>query len=708
MATLKSSPCEALFRITEVIFFDSIPSLNSSRPLNLEKSLLIRTPFTRMLGRLFNGATSPGEGQYPLEPPIVGHQYREDSYARKLLYGISDTENREESKTNFSILVIEEQGLRRDKVLFESNRGRKSFISDLGNYAFGCGVPINEGFDSVKLHLLPSDCVMISRVFPVGKSFQRGRQKCSHCDWNTKPVICHDPGARDSKVVRLAICVVISLNGNNLQQVVCDNWHELGNFVYEMQKSCIEKLHKMCVDKMDFPVFALQDDADLSQYPAKLVRLMSFLTRTPRILLGYATCNDYALLNWCHAIALWLEFKDGRGHQSTRFLSSLFSVLLPLRESLLHKPADKSQPITRVVVMSGNPMVSQKLMVILSGIFHNDTLFEDLAPREKKKEERPEMNSWPSQSTTTTLKKSGWAIPQAKSVAVTGGSPAKSSFGVRVQSQSSSYSSLQNLSSSFHGGFLDRLRSDASLKLTSPTPSASSAEMDEFPFPHYFTSSTQTYNTLGGSGYKLERLPKIRRKASYVEINDERVTSHFSREEKLHYSIEDGIVDVQDIPTSTKTTKRKPLLPLCGYIQQFVPQFALQVCPINLGLENKILCEMQNDCTDHNIQQPGQTVSTTIFISLRAKEVKLLRVKSGSTRPTSEVIYAPYRRLQNLDKKYVDSVTRILEEIAEEINKLISANNSQSSKGLLEVESKTISKTKVLTQKLLGEQMSVE
>ncbi|KAG7191353.1 uncharacterized protein KQ657_003525 [Scheffersomyces spartinae] len=83
--------------------------------------------------------------------------------------------------------------------------------------------------------------------------------------------------------------------------------------------------------------------------------------------------------------------------------------------------------------------------------------------------------------------------------------------------------------------------------------------------------------------------------------------------------------------------KKKPLLPVVAFADEFRPEFTIQSCPMSPKLENQILIAMKNDVLFYQTHCQFESVtSRTIFVSLRARELKVLEM-TGTTinNPTS-------------------------------------------------------------------------
>ncbi|CAK7892275.1 hypothetical protein CAAN3_01S09252 [[Candida] anglica] len=180
--------------------------------------------------------------------------------------------------------------------------------------------------------------------------------------------------------------------------------------------------------RIQFPSYVLQNEVDLNNQVLKLIKLIHYNANIPRLInsnnLMFKSLSpvtpiiNSTVYNWISEILNWLEFKDGKvgthglgnfynnssfqnspiqqnsysqnlnpitinndGGQSNTFLASLLALLIPLRDSLTSKPFDslvgggqtKRREISRVVIMTGNPMVAKKLIFLINGLIpdHN-------------------------------------------------------------------------------------------------------------------------------------------------------------------------------------------------------------------------------------------------------------------------------------------------------------------------------------------------
>ncbi|CUM66832.1 uncharacterized protein PRCAT00004516001 [Priceomyces carsonii] len=80
-------------------------------------------------------------------------------------------------------------------------------------------------------------------------------------------------------------------------------------------------------------------------------------------------------------------------------------------------------------------------------------------------------------------------------------------------------------------------------------------------------------------------------------------------------------------PQELPVFKRKPLAPSVAFSDEFRPEFLLQSCPINPKLENQVMNAMKNDLLFNLSSKKYDKISSkTIFISLRAREVKVIEM----------------------------------------------------------------------------------
>ncbi|KAG2736411.1 hypothetical protein G9P44_000501 [Scheffersomyces stipitis] len=243
---------------------------------------------------------------------------------------------------------------------------------------------------------------------------------------------CNENNNKNNFNSRFAISVVIPLESiNDINDVIFNNWEEISHFMVVMQKIVYKKLimhlnndsfydndNKLTScpylinKRIQFPSYMLQGE-DIGSQLFKLIKLIYYNANIPKIincnyLIKSAIKNEKSqynpmLLNWVLEILNWLEFKDGKNlgkynyaynssfHNNSHslqstdltalngtcnnntFLASLLALLIPYRKSLgirpyHHVPNSKNREITRVVIMTGNPVVAKKLIFIINGI----------------------------------------------------------------------------------------------------------------------------------------------------------------------------------------------------------------------------------------------------------------------------------------------------------------------------------------------------
>ncbi|QPG74353.1 hypothetical protein FOA43_001680 [Brettanomyces nanus] len=279
---------------------------------------------------------------------------------------------------------------------------------------------------------MPSS-VLITRLFsldPTFESIKRSTPSVSTStnnskadDWKPSPSVKF-PGspAHENMSTRFSIGIVIPVGSSivSMEEEVMDNWSEISNQLVSIQQIVTEKLKKasfpqtsrrsmninahsvhgshsftqigsitntLLSRKLNFASYFLQTDQDLSQQFQGLVRSICSLVETPRLFVALKESNQ-ALIDWASAVASWLELKDGRfftadptspssdklsSKPSLKFLARLFCIFMGVRRQILENPLNRSRKkAVRVVIVTGNPIVSQKLVFILAGLLGYD------------------------------------------------------------------------------------------------------------------------------------------------------------------------------------------------------------------------------------------------------------------------------------------------------------------------------------------------
>lgn len=241
--------------------------------------------------------------------------------------------------------------------------------------------------------------------------------------------------------LRFAIGIVIPLSRPDLsvEELLAAHWDVLSYYLVVLQKIVTKKLllalkystiNSSCPyinnRRICFPSSILQTDLELPHQLHKLIKLVGYNTNTPRmisthLLMRHSIRHSNSrfrsmVINWALEVINWLEFKDGRNFVTihpqgvacapnvsqnsffqqdlTRaessqaltntFLASLLTLILPMRHLLCAWPMSPnsdmapSKDISRVVIMTGNSMVSKKLIFILSGLIPDFEFSADL------------------------------------------------------------------------------------------------------------------------------------------------------------------------------------------------------------------------------------------------------------------------------------------------------------------------------------------
>lgn len=183
--------------------------------------------------------------------------------------------------------------------------------------------------------------------------------------------------------------------------------------------------------RIQFPTYILQNEVDIQSQTLKLIRLVHYTSNIPKLInsnslmkrsiLNHANKYNSILVKWVLEVLNWLEFKDGKSpfnnmnslhssnnnyetsnyfsssqaypnsqtgsevhslnNQPTKysFLASLLALLILFRDLLCIKPyqnvTDSTvREVTRVVVMTYNPVVAKKLIFIINAILPDDDI----------------------------------------------------------------------------------------------------------------------------------------------------------------------------------------------------------------------------------------------------------------------------------------------------------------------------------------------
>lgn len=307
------------------------------------------------------------------------------------------------------------------------NKSLYHSMNELSTYMFGYyGILMSEAYSVIKMHYLPGlpsmpHSILVTRMFSLDSTFETitPHNDRTSSDWNPSP--CEDFADypfRANNSTRFGIGFVIPA-GSDFRSVVeeiTDNWKEISHHLILIQTEIIKQLKKnfkpqtnrshrtnqsltygyqlpaSAVNKSmssrlaAFPSYFLQSNFQLNRLFHSLVMCIQHLVDIPRLFIDLHE-SDQELIEWSSTVASWLELKDGSFSASEfpvpfedrptalgsgphlKFLASLISALLPERESIF-KSAESLQmkKSCRVVILTANPMVSEKLIFIIAGL----------------------------------------------------------------------------------------------------------------------------------------------------------------------------------------------------------------------------------------------------------------------------------------------------------------------------------------------------
>lgn len=316
-----------------------------------------------------NGAAVPGYGGYPqsqsqstfphmLSSPVSSSgtvtlattaQNNDDAFLRKVLYGSEnhlDAHNWESSKVR--LLIIQSNGsyYERDNycTLFDSNTVHLSDgehpVNRIIPNAFGN--PIYQDFDTneaYKIIQLDPGAVMISLHFKHRRNY--------------------------------VIIIVIPLPMDDLANFVLSNWKDFKKYLQSLKGSFIRNhlgnsgtndhsIQRGLISKLT------SNYIDVVSIFRRFIKTLEQLLKTPRLLVGLTQKFDSTLFNWCMEVSNWIEIKDGGRNQNSgsKFLVSLLTLVNGHKAQLIQPRKE----LVRIVIMTSNPIVSQKLIFIISGL----------------------------------------------------------------------------------------------------------------------------------------------------------------------------------------------------------------------------------------------------------------------------------------------------------------------------------------------------
>ncbi|KAG7882943.1 hypothetical protein KL937_000116 [Ogataea polymorpha] len=648
------------------------------------------------------------------------------------------------------LVVVQDSGIRSKQTLFDSALSlrpgvseasspaylNKSFhhpTSELAALMFGYyGILLNETISTTKLHYLPPLAAMpasmlVTRLFSVNSSFRLCESGNGDPDWAPKPcVYSRSAPMCDEAPTRMAFGLIVPIGRDqNAHEILTNHWPEIAGHLESTQKLIVAKLRALaslgrpCAgSKPSFPAGCLQKEPDLVHSLHLFVRSLVFLIETPRLYVPLKQ-SDSTLCRWAVAVATWLELKDGRHpslallqapiqeSQSTspshpcspvvglKFLATLLTLILPHRREIVDGPLNYlTRRSVRVVLVTGNPVVSQKLVLILAGIFgydhftfskslekdddtdtdpgHSPTASKPIPIQRTAYHDDSSSESMSPEMTFSSGSTKGWEIP-SKATPIISNSPKFTEFAKPERQpmsqvrRASSYASLQNLSTSYgsqsttmssswrnrlhFGSFMERWRSGLgeSVEVTPPAV----AEYDEYPWKSVSSGAGNLSRLTRDLGsLDIDKEKAVVRTTYEIPSVGERVDlAQLVMAADVHFEAVDleGGAKVLDIAPLALKIPRPQVLPLMtGFIDQYRPEFSLQACPVHYNLEGQIGESMRDDCA----RLGPKAISRTFVINLKQREVKLMEMhycaetETGETncRPTVVRLFAPYKR----------------------------------------------------------------
>lgn len=624
---------------------------------------------------------------------------------------------------------------------------------------------------------MPSS-ILITRLFSIDASFVlKPSQTCQDIsDWHPTPLIrTNEMPQHENTSIRFSIGLVIPTSSSmeSVRDEVTENWLEFSKSFLDIQNLIVIKLKNLhsiqqriklkpiqqvqvsvnssvsCMDnskldKLNFQAYCLQSDPEVYQEFSSFIKSIVSLIEIPRLFIDIKHSNQ-SLIDWASTLSLWLELKDGRSHcydnvdmihtsmqetftgstplnatNSIKFLAFLLSILLPLRNKLFSSPHKDATLYStmRIVIGTANPVVSQKLILILAGLLgyeeysglYDESLDLKIDRKNRSRngsiavDSRPDPIPIPSGKTSddastgtpvcSVQTRNNSLVVDSLNMSIENSvkypnSPSVSTFSANVQPQrisvpsltrTSSYASLQNLSSSYNnsvgsqsswragfGSFMDRWKSSVTPSPTtsqhshaSSMPSPNIVEYDEFPWSMNkkstnllssspapsmmseqtsFSKHTAKYklsNTLHTNTYKAKGEYSISRstnnllgaKLNSLSLLVSDQINQIMRDEFECYldACNESVVDVSMKNKDTCITTNGTVIPLpmlTGYVPQFMPKFSMLSCPNKYVQEQLFVPAMKNDLRRDNIS------NTTIFsVNLGMRRVNVLEMKA--------------------------------------------------------------------------------
>ncbi|CCH60371.1 hypothetical protein TBLA_0C05730 [Henningerozyma blattae CBS 6284] len=267
----------------------------------------------------------------------------------------------ERFQDGFGVFIVEETAKRMSRCSYRiameyvSIKGtaiQKIRPNELKEYIFGSPIRLSNSTQTTKIRFIPtSGLIMVTRLF----YFEAGSN-------------------------RLAICFCVP---KKYLVAICEVWKQVSLWFDRIQDIIINLIKNRGANN-NYRSFVLSpcggnngDNSEIllpvdirNQYPVEAERIITCLKKmlipniesiyiTPRLFM-YPTTSKGFVESWFIDVFNWLEIKDGN---KMGFLTVLMAkIMMDFRDLL------KKSDVTRIVILSGNPVVANKLIFILSGL----------------------------------------------------------------------------------------------------------------------------------------------------------------------------------------------------------------------------------------------------------------------------------------------------------------------------------------------------
>lgn len=374
----------------------------------------------------------------------------------------------------FRILIAKETGqmmnMNNYKVVFDYSTAKGSDLeqirqSELKEYIFGSPIRSNDSSQVNKFRAIPnSELVMITRIFYY-ESQHNNRLAISLCVPNILlPTISE-------------VWSYISLWFDQSQAITLTMFKEV-----QLLKNGIKHMCDGTVADNLKDAFPSECENIVHLLQHKLIPCFRSISETPRLFLYPETCESF-IGTWFKDIFNWIEIKDG---PRLAFLPALLAKII----CDFQHPATAADT-TKIVIMSGNMVVANKLIFILSGLLEPrykgkiKIEFSDNLPHQhdqQKKANQKKLARGAEKSSTDLSKylstRKGWEIPSNSNSngVVSVSSDESLAHVIQPSSLKSNSNSLQYLSSSLssqhgssYGSWFNKRPSVSQLMQSSPS-----------------------------------------------------------------------------------------------------------------------------------------------------------------------------------------------------------------------------------------------